>query len=86
MILTRSSIIDYLEEVTIAPIASIIRQIPTEVLLGPRDGMARDCLINLDHIQTVSKEKLGSLITTLPLTRMPELKQALLFAFALDTL
>ena len=80
VILTRDSALDFLGEVTIAPITSTIRDIPTEVLLTKEDGMPRDCAVNLDHIQTVSKGKIGSLITTLSSTKMSELRSALLFA------
>jgi len=66
--------------VTVAPITSTIRDIPTEVLLTKEDGMPRDCAVNLDHVQTVSKEKIGPLITTLSSTKMLELRFALLFA------
>jgi mRNA interferase MazF len=78
--LTRNSIIDYLGEVTVAPVTSIIRDIPSEVLLSPLDGVPRDCAINLDHIQTVSKGRVGALITTLSTEKMDQVRQALLFA------
>jgi len=80
LLLTRDSVLEYLGEVTIAPITSTIRGIPSEVLLKPEDGMPRACAINLDHVQTVSKEKLGALITVLPAFRMMEVGAALLFA------
>jgi mRNA interferase MazF len=80
VILTRDSALEFLGEVTVAPITSTIRDIPTEVLLTKEDGMVKDCAVNLDHIQTVSKEKIGSLITTLSSTKISELRSALLFA------
>lgn len=80
LILTRDSVLDYLGEVTIAPITSTIRGIPSEVPLSPEDGMPRLCAVNLDHVQTVSRGKVGSLITVLPLDRMEEVRSALLFA------
>jgi mRNA interferase MazF len=80
LLLTRSSVIDALGEVTVAPITSTIRSIASEVLLTERDGMPRTCAINLDHLNTVQKVKLGALITTLPPGRMDEVKTALLFA------
>ncbi|MBM3710160.1 MAG: type II toxin-antitoxin system PemK/MazF family toxin [Actinobacteria bacterium] len=80
LILTRDSIIDYLNEITIAPITSTIRNIPTEVILTKNDGMLKDCAVNLDHIQTVSKSKIGKLITALSYTRMSEVRQSVLFA------
>jgi len=80
VILTRNSALEFLGEVTVAPITSAIRGIPTEVLLTKEDGMSKDCAVNLDHIQTVSKGKIGPLITTLSSARMSELRSALLFA------
>ena len=80
IILTRESALAFLGEVTIAPITSTIRDIPSEVLLTEADGMARQCAINLDHVQTVAKAKLGAVITTLSPRKMAELRTALLFA------
>jgi mRNA interferase MazF len=78
--LTRDSVLEYLGEVTIAPVTSTIREIPSEVLLTSRDGLNRDCAINLDHVQTVSRNRIGALITTLGAERMREVRAALLFA------
>ena len=80
VILTRNSALEFLGEVTVAPITSTIRDIPSEVLLTKEDGMPKDCAVNLDHVQTVSKGKIGPLITTLSSIRMSELRSALLFA------
>ena len=41
LILTRDSILDVLSEVTIAPITSTIRHIPSEVVLTPGDGLLK---------------------------------------------
>ena len=80
VVLTRDSALEFLGEVTVAPVTSTIRDIPTEVLLGPRDGMAKECAVNLDHVQTVSRGKIGSLITVLPPEKFDEIRTALLFA------
>ncbi|MCE5330219.1 type II toxin-antitoxin system PemK/MazF family toxin [bacterium] len=80
LILTRNSIIEYLNEITVAPITSTIRNIPSEVLLTKADGMPKDCAVNLDHLQTVSKTKIGGLITTLNSYKMSEVQHSLLFA------
>jgi len=39
VILTRNSMLDYLGEVTVAPITSTVRDIPSEVLLSNEDGL-----------------------------------------------
>lgn len=80
VILTRDSVLEYLGEVTIAPITSTIRDIPSEVALGLADGLPRECAVNLDYVQTVSRGRLGGLIATLPSQRMIEVRNALLFA------
>jgi mRNA interferase MazF len=83
VILTRDSILEYLGEVTIAPITSTIRDIPSEVLLTPEDGMRKNCAINCDHIQTVSKSKIGLAITTLTQDKLKQLSKAIWFALNL---
>lgn len=80
VILTRNSALEFLGEVTVAPVTSTIRDIPSEVLLTESDGMPRDCAVNLDHIQTVAKAKIGPLITTLSTRKMSEVRSACLFA------
>ncbi len=83
LILTRDSILGYLGEVTVAPITSTIRDIPSEVLLTREDGMKKNCAINCDHIQTVSKNKIGSAITTLTHGKLKQISKAIWFALDL---
>jgi mRNA interferase MazF len=83
LILTRDSILEYLGEVTVAPVTSTVRGIPSEVLLSRTDGMSGDCAINCDHIQTVSQAKVGSVITTMPTSKMAQVTAALRFALDL---
>ena len=80
LILTRDSVLEYLDEVTIAPITSTIRDIPSEVVLSKADGMPLDCAVNCDHLQTVSKGKIGSLITILSPAKMSGVGRAIRFA------
>ena len=80
LILTRDSVLEYLNEVTIAPITSTVRNIPSEVFLTKADGMLRDCAVNCDHLQTVPKRKIGPLITSLLPAKMVDVGQAIRFA------
>ncbi len=84
MILTRDSILQYLGEVTVAPITTTVREIPSEVLLSEHDGMHHDCAINCDHIQTVSKGKIGVLITHLSPAHMSAVARAIAFSLNLN--
>ena len=75
--------LEYLGKVTVAPITSTIRDIPSEVLLTKNDGMKKNCAINCDHIQTITKNKIGSTITTLTQDKIKQLSQAIWFALDL---
>jgi mRNA interferase MazF len=83
VILTRNSILEYMNEVTVAPITSTVRDIPSEVFLSKQNGMHTDCAINCDHIQTVSKSKIGSIITTLSNEKLIEIQKAISFALSI---
>ena len=80
VIRTRESALEFLGEVTVVPITSTIRDIPSEVLLTRANGMPKECAVNLDHLQTVAKGKIGSLITTLSADKMQQMRSSLLFA------
>ncbi len=80
VILTRDSVLEYLGEATVAPITRTVRGIPSEVVLGPEDGLPETCAVNLDHVQTVSKGRLGNVITTLTGRRLVQIREGLLFA------
>ncbi len=84
LILTRDSILEYLGEVTVATITTTVRDIPSEVFLSKQEGMIKDCAINFDHIQTVSKGKIGSLITTLSMEKLDQMSEAIQFALNLS--
>ena len=83
VVLTRDAVIGYLNEVTVAPVTSTIRDIPSEVYLGTQDGMPRECAVNCDHIQTVPKAKVGALITTLSSDQRAQLARAVRFALGI---
>ena len=80
LILTRNSVIEYLDEITIAPVTSTIRNIPSEVYLSEADGMPKECAVNCDHLQTVSKSKIGTSITSLSPAKMANVGKAIRFS------
>lgn len=83
LLLTRNSIIAYLGEVTVAPVTRTIRDIPSEVVLDGGDGLPHACAVNCDHVQTVAKGKLGTLIATLTDSQLAKVSRALRFALDL---
>jgi mRNA interferase MazF len=84
LVLTRDSAIPFLNTVTVAPITTTVRDIPTEVLLTKDDGLPTDCAANFDNIQTVSKHKLGERIALLRDSRLVEVARAVSFALGLS--
>ena len=86
LILTRDSAIPYLNSVTVAPITTTIRDVPSYVLLTPDDGMAEECSANLDRLQTVPKDQLGAFVTHLSPQRMQDVRAAIEFALGFDAM
>lgn len=80
LILTRASAIPYLSRVTVAPVTSTIRGVPSEIALGTEDGMRQPCAANLHNLVTVSQQVLGRRLTQLTPRRMREVCAALAFA------
>ncbi len=76
-ILTRQAAIPVLNAVLVAPATRTIRGIPSEVRLGPTDGMPTDCALSFDNLLTVPKALLVERITRLPERRLGELCVAL---------
>ena len=84
LILTRNSAIRYLNAITVAPITTTIRGVPSEVHLTIDDGLMVECVANFYNLQTVPKSKIGAWITMLGPERMAEVNEALQFALGID--
>jgi len=70
----------YLSAVTVAPITSTVRDVPSEVRLTEEDGMKGPCAVNLHNVVTVSKVHLGRRVAVLTPERLKEVCAALGFA------
>ncbi len=84
VVLTRNSAIAYLSTVTVAPITSAVRGVPSEVVLNEGDGMKASCAVNLHNAVTVSQERLGKRVAQLNSARMSEICAALRFSLGCD--
>jgi mRNA interferase MazF len=84
VVLTRGSAIDYLATVTVVPITSTIRGVPSEVVLNEGDGMKTPCAVNLHNAVTISRDRLGRRIAQLNSVRMGEICAALRFSLGCD--
>jgi mRNA interferase MazF len=83
VLLTRDGAYSYRTMATVAPVTTTIRDIPAEVELGPADGLARRCVVNLDNLQTIDQHRLQGRITVLALDRLQEIDDAIHFALGL---
>jgi mRNA interferase MazF len=59
VIVTRDQAIPLLANVTVAGITSTVRGLSTEVGLGVREGLRRECVVNCDNLFTMPKSALG---------------------------
>jgi len=84
VVLTRDSAIAYLSTVTVAPITSAIRGVPSEIVLSEEDGMKTSCAVNLHNAVTVSQDRLGKRVAQLSSVRMNEICAALRFSLGCD--
>ena len=86
IVLTRDSAIRYLSTVTVAPVTSTIRGVPSEVVLDQEDGMKGRCAVNLHHALTVSQRRLGKRVAQIGPRRMSEICSALRFSLGCEPL
>jgi mRNA interferase MazF len=84
VVLTRNSAIGYLSTVTVAPVTSTIRGVPSEVVLDEEDGMKSTCAVNLHNAVTVSQRHLGRRVAQLASAKMNEVCAALRFSLGCD--
>ncbi len=80
VLLTCDTSISLLSSVTVAPISSSVRGVPTQVRLDVEDGMKGPCAINLHNTMTVTQAKLGPWVTRLSAEKMHEVCKALNYA------
>lgn len=84
VVLTRNSAISYLSTVTVAPITSVIRGVPSEAVLAEDDGMKTPCAVNLHNAVTVSQRRLGRRVASLSASKMNAICSALRFSLGCD--
>ena len=77
LVMSRNAAIPVLNSVLAAPVTRTIRGIPTELPLGPDDGMAADCAASFDNLRIVPKANLVDHICSLRSGRLAEACAAL---------
>lgn len=61
-----------------------MRSIPSELLLGPEDGLPSACVANLDALTTIEKSALRDRIAALRPDKLADLDAAVRFALGLE--
>jgi mRNA interferase MazF len=77
LVMTRDSAIPVLNRVVVAPVTRTVRGIPSEVALGPDEGLPAECVASMDNLLTLRKSMLVRKMGSLPDTRLSEACDAL---------
>ena len=83
LLLSRNIAYSVRNAITVGVVTSTIRDIPVEVPLDIKDGMPRNCVVNLDDIITIPKTRLVERITALSSEKMTAVDGAIIFALDL---
>jgi mRNA interferase MazF len=85
LLLSRDEAYSIRELVTVAPITTRVRNIPSEVPLGLENSLPNPCVVNLDTITTIAKASLHEQLTTLSVEKQNAVEVALHFALGMET-
>lgn len=77
LVMTRNAAIPVVNSVLAAPVSRTIRHIPTELPLGPDDGMPTECAASFDNLRVVPKRYLVARVCALSPVRLAEACHAL---------
>lgn len=77
IILTRDAVLDNIGGIVVALVTRTVRQLPTEVVLGRRQGLPVPCVANLDNILTVPRQRLKRLMGACDVSKLEELNLAI---------
>lgn len=84
VIVTRATAIPHLTNVTVVPVTTRVRDLPTEVELGTLHGLIEGSVANCDNLLTIPKAALATRHGTLGPAELRALDHALRIALALD--
>src|SRR5712692_7944203 len=83
LLLSRDAAYRVRELVTVAPVTTRVRGIPSEVSVGPEEGLPRAGEVNLDSITTIPKRSLARCVSMLPRGKLAQVERALHFSLGL---
>lgn len=77
LVVTRNVAIPVLTWLLMAPVTRTVRNIPTEVALGPEHGLPQACAATFDNLHRVRRTLLTERVGQLDATEMAEICRAL---------
>ena len=83
VILTRDAVLHSIGSVVVALVTTTVRDLPTEVELGRRQGLPKRCVANCDNILTVPRQRLKRLMGSCDKSKLAELDRAVKVALGL---
>ncbi len=86
LVLTRTASLALLNSVTVAPITSTQRGVPSELPLGPENGLKQACAVNFHNVVTISQKDVGALVCTLSERLLNDACRALAYSLGCDEL
>jgi mRNA interferase MazF len=84
LVLSRPSLITVLHTVTVAAVTSTLRGSPTEIAIGPDEGLKTPSCVNLCNVFTVNQSDLHTFIGNVGADTMRQVCAALGVAVACD--
>lgn len=84
LVMTRQAVIPHVNKLTVAEITSVGKGYPTEVLIGQQANLPKTSYVQLDNIQTVSKDRFVKYVGALDPVTMQSVGRKLVLALGLE--
>ena len=84
LILTRQSVIPYLNKLTVAEITASGKGYPTEIAIGQKANLSKESYVQVDNIQTVAKDHFVKYLGALDARTMRTIGQKIILALGLE--
>ncbi len=77
LVLTRPEAVDRLDRILVALATTTVRKLPSEVRLGPDEGVQVECVLNFDTPELLGRARFVSFVSRFPPERWSEVCSAM---------
>ncbi len=84
LILTRSGVIPYLNNVVIAEVTTKCKGYPTQIPIGQSANLPKPSWVSAECLHMIAKDRLRRYLGTLPSSLLRDVNHAIIFALALN--